>query len=93
VTRRIFRYEVPVDDQPHAFTLRGNPLAVEAISRGFLDWAVAFWAENDETQSPCEQTFQVFGTGQPLPDDAEWVGTCSRTEGGLVWHLYEVGQP
>jgi hypothetical protein len=32
----------------------------------------------------------VFGTGQPLPEDAGWRGTCDRTPDGLVWHLYEL---
>lgn len=52
---------------------------------------VEFWAEHDPdayTEEP--RTFQVFGTGQPLPDGAAWVGTCDRTPEGLVWHLYEV---
>lgn len=90
--RRMYRYEVPVDDELHVFTLRGNPVAVAAIPRGFIGWTVEFWAEHDETQSECQQTFKVFGTGDVLPDNAEWVGTCPRTPSGFVWHLYELEQ-
>lgn len=87
--RRMYRYVVSVDDQPHVITLTGDPVAVAAIGA----WSVEFWAEHGEPAGRCNRAFQVFGTGQPLPDDARWIGTCPRTETGLVWHLYEVKVP
>lgn len=85
--RRMFRYVVPVDDQAHIFTLTGDPVAVAADGEA----AVEFWAEHDGDHSGARQrAFQVFGTGHPLPTDAQWCGTCLRTMLGLVWHLYEV---
>ena len=52
-----------------------------------------FWAE-DTTPAPgwtlLQRTFQVFGTGQPLPEKAQWRGTTDRDPAGLVWHLYEM---
>jgi hypothetical protein len=85
--RAMFRYEVPIDDEAHKFRLRGNPVAVAMATSGR---AVEFWAEHDTSQSECDQAFRVYGTGHPLPADAEWVGTCPRTPDGLVWHLFEV---
>lgn len=85
-TRRMFRYVVPVDDQPHEFPLTANPVAVATVPDAT---AVEFWAEHAEGAFPVVRAFRVFGTGQPLPDDARWRGTCPRVH-GLVWHLYEV---
>ena len=89
--RAMFRYQVPVDDEPHLFTLTGDPVAVAPLWAGTGSeplMAVDFWAEHAEHAGRCDRVFQVFGTGQPLPADARWVGTCPRIA-GLVWHLYE----
>lgn len=83
--RRMFRYFVPVDGQPHAFMLTCDPVAFAAD-----DDTVDFWAENDPRRDATGRAFQVFGTGHPIPDGARWVGTPPRTKGGLVWHLFEV---
>lgn len=83
MSRQMFRYVVPVDDQQHTFPLTSNPRAVAAAD---LD-LVEFWAEHDDDPGIL-RSFQVYGTGHPLPDDARWVGTCAR-QSGLVWHLYE----
>lgn len=85
-TRRMFRYVVPADDQPHLFTLTHGPVAVAAPAED----SVEFWAENDPQRGRTDRAFRVFGTGQPVPGGAQWVGTCPRTVLGLVWHLYEV---
>jgi len=88
MTRRVYRYQVPVDDQPHTFKVAGMPLRVAASGDART---VEFWIEDDD-QFPAvtRRAFQVFGTGQPLPDIAKWRGTCERHPLGLVWHLYEV---
>lgn len=86
MTRQMFRYVVPVDDQPHVVKLTGDPVAVAAIGA----WSVEFWAEHDDQGGYSDRAFQVFGTGHPLPDGARWIGTCPRTETGLVWHLMEM---
>jgi hypothetical protein len=83
--RKMFRYTVPVDDQPHEFALTSDPVAVAAPQ---LE-SVEFWAEYDERAGRTGRSFQVFGTGHPLPEGARWVGTCPRIH-GLVWHLYEI---
>jgi hypothetical protein len=98
VTRRVFRYIVPVDDQPHGFDLVSN-VSVLSVAAVYMPLApgerpahvVEFWAEDYGGQlSTTRRAFQVFGTGHDLPDRAQWRGTCDRTAEGLVWHLYEV---
>jgi hypothetical protein len=84
--RRMFRYLVLVADQPQTHDLTGDP--VHVANGGALD-EVEFWAEYTEGAPMTERHFQVFGTGQPLPRNARWVGTCQRVA-GLIWHLYEL---
>jgi hypothetical protein len=86
MTRRMYRYEVPVDDQRHHFDLTFGPVAVRAAD----DRTVEFWAEHQDDERAYRRAFQVFGTGHDLPDEAGWVGTCQRLPSGLVWHLFEV---
>jgi hypothetical protein len=86
MSRRMYCYQVPVDDRRHAFALTDNPLHVAALN----DRIVEFWEWHDDTEPTHLRAFQVFGTGQPLPDDAIWTGTCDRLPSGLVWHLFEV---
>lgn len=74
ITRRMFRYVVPIDDRHHEIALTGDPVAV---GQQAFD-AVEFWAEHIQPH------------GHPLPPNARWVGTCPRTPDGLVWHLYEM---
>ena len=85
--RQIFRYTVPVDDQPHVIHLTGDPLHV---ANGVTLDEVEFWAEHDMDAPEYPAAFQVVGTGHPLPDGALYVGTAPRTREGLVWHLYRL---
>ena len=87
--KRIFRYEVPVDDRPHGFAL--NPgakiLTVTAVNDA---GPVEFCVEHDDAQPVADRHFIVFGTGHLLPKTAAWAGTCPRAKHGYVWHLYEI---
>ena len=87
-TKTVLRYEVPIDDQPHTFALTYGPQAVAAKRIGATH-RVEFWAEHDDTLAAVEQTFQVFGTGRPIPTSARLRGTTGRLD-GAVWHLFEV---
>jgi hypothetical protein len=91
IDRRVFRYQVPIDDQPHMIPLSRPPFSVSAAVHDDTGWFVEFWAEHIGGMVKLGRTFQVFGTGHPLPTAAHWVATCPRTESGLVFHLYEIG--
>jgi hypothetical protein len=107
MSRRMYRYVVRADGQPHTFQLAcggySGPLHVAAsIARpGNIEepaevgaagiHVVEFWAEHDpDAYGEEPRTFQVFGTGQLVPDGMHWVGTCDRTPDGHVPHLYEL---
>lgn len=90
MTRRIYRYTVPVDDKVHAITMQGPVLHVGSRLRA----TVEFWAEYDDTRPSVTKHFTVVGTGQPLDGDITgyfYIGTAY--DGGyhnLVWHLLEI---
>lgn len=92
-SRTMRRYEVPVDDCQHDIELSWRPrdrrvLHVATVGSRHV---VEFWAEHYPEAAQERHAFQVFGTGHPIPDDAQWVDTCPRTPDGLVWHLYRRG--
>lgn len=91
MARYLIRHEVPVeDDQPSVFRLNSSTLApVRAVAARRVS-VVEFWVERWDGSPLVDRLFQVFGTGQALPDRAAWRGTCPRTAEGLVWHLYEL---
>ena len=86
MSRAVYRYQVEIDGHTQV-SLTGDPVAVAALPRNA---GVEFWAEHTEGATQVKRAFQVFGTGHPLPEGAQWRGTCQRTPHGLVWHLYEL---
>lgn len=92
--RRMFRYEVPVDDQEHRHLVTGEvcKVATQSWVPGKVP-VVEFWAENTDPAPDgtlLQRTFLIVGTGHPIPDGAQWRGTTDRDSAGLVWHLYEM---
>ena len=47
------------------------------------------WVECDPDRALVTRRFVVIGTGQRVPDGAEYCGTAMAAEGSLVWHVYE----
>lgn len=88
MSRVIYRYEVPVDWEPHELFL--YPVAVPARVEAAADDLVEFWMEHDSNVPVVPRSFRVFGTSHTIPDSARWMGTTGRTDSGLVWHLYEL---
>jgi hypothetical protein len=96
--RKVFRYVVPVDDQPHSFQLtKGSPPLHVANGAARTHTSlmmpvpvVEFWAENFAGLETSQRWFRVYGTGHQVPGDASYRGTAPRTPEGLVWHLFEV---
>lgn len=88
MTRRIFRYEIPVDDKNHDVRLSDTANVLKVGARSVS--AVEFWAEHNDARPEMVRTFRVFGTGQAVPDGYRHVGTPEPVYGGaLVFHLYE----
>lgn len=81
--KKVHRYEVPVDDEPHEHLLRGDILHVDCRERGIVE----FWAEFDTGHKVYRRSFQVYGTGHQVPIDADYHGTV-KDGVHLIWHLY-----
>ncbi|RCG31926.1 hypothetical protein DQ384_05115 [Sphaerisporangium album] len=88
--KQMFRYAVPIDDNPHLLRLAADPVKVATCTIGTMTPGVEFWAEWRHDVQLAERTFQVFGTGHPVPVNAIHRGTAERDMHGLVWHLYEL---
>lgn len=84
MTRRIWKYEIPVDDQDHQIPFW--PIHVAAKSDDHA--VVVVWCEVElaDGEQPATEAHRVFGTGHPLPDGASHRGTVQS--GPFVWHLY-----
>lgn len=88
-TRRVFRWVVPVNDWAHKI---GGGDVVMVDSRGTADVVEVWTIEvvNDKTLVSLhpERRAQVYGTGHPVPHDAEHVGSTLTPDGVLVWHVF-----
>jgi hypothetical protein len=83
--KRMFRYEVPVDDRTHAIQTTSAPQHIGCREVGVVE----FWAEHDDTAEPFSSRYTVVGTGHQVPEGAAYLGTAPH-ESGLVWHLYRM---
>ena len=85
----IERYEIPVDDQTHTFTIGRGPLHFAY----YTPRSVEFWAYTPTDSSANDREFTVIGTGHPLPAGTWHVGTVISPSGNVVWHVLERGIP
>lgn len=88
MTRRIWKYEVPVDDAWHKHYLPKPAKIVHVATQpgGFPGYhTVTFWAEVDpDSRFTVRRSFRVYGTGQDV--SGRHIGTAF--DGPFVWHLY-----
>jgi hypothetical protein len=83
--QRIYRYEVPVDEEWHKITLTGPILHVASRESDIVE----FWSWTND-HPPISYMFKAFGTGWPVPEivsSIQYVGTALATN-GFVWHLF-----
>lgn len=87
MSRAVYKYEIPVDDQwrdiPTPLPARIVHVACTTTGYG----VVYVWAEvTPGSADTATRKMRVFGTGQPIPDGAVYVGTAPA--GPFVWHVY-----
>lgn len=85
----------------HKFALPNGPLDVNIVKlpQGAIVRRVAsqrgrlyLWAEVDPDARPIERVFHVYGTGWPITDGDEYIGTATIADDyafEFVWHVYE----
>lgn len=96
VTRRPFRYELAINDEPQELPA-GKILHLTEYRKKNITGErqrIEVWVEitldgPDFTGSITNtQHVQVIGTGHPIPDGSEHLASC--LDGPFVWHLYQV---
>lgn len=48
----------------------------------------SMWVKLDPDREPLKHTFEIVGTGNPVPENSEYVATWQQD--GYVWHLFEL---
>lgn len=89
---RVFKYEIPVTDEPWISMPRGARLLhVAAQGNRLYAWALVNCAK-PLTSENIRVTFRVAGTGHRIEPRiaATWafLGTVLMREGALVWHVW-----
>lgn len=86
MSKRVLKWIVPVDDEPHE--IGGGPVVHIACQNG--PGLVMVWTEEPTNPSrPTEpRTAQVYGTGHEVPDRLVHLGSTLALDGALVWHCY-----
>lgn len=103
MTRRVLRYEVPVDDQWHRIEIVGHVAHVGCRETGVVEFWVAPGADirkvstgggellsadyRDTNEKPDARWYRVYGTGHEV--DGLYVGTTRDfATDRLIWHLF-----
>jgi hypothetical protein len=89
--RQIWKFDLSINGV-HRFRW---PVGAKLVHVGTQDpdspELVQLWVLLENTQMEQEdRRFVVRGTGHPLHDDEEYVGTVLTFSGRLVWHVFEV---
>lgn len=83
MTRRILKWPIPVDDQRHPI----GSGAVVHVACQHHPGVVEVWTDEPDADHVDITSAQVYGTGQPLPELDEVLGTALVLDGALVWHV------
>lgn len=81
--KRVLKWTVDVDDRDHP--IGGGKVVAVACQSG--PRSVQVWTEEPADAQPLARRARVYGTGHPVPEDDEHVGTALAPH-GLVWHVY-----
>jgi hypothetical protein len=80
-------YKYPVHPETKSAVL---PADARLVQVGMQGDTLMLWAEHSGYPGDDMRVvrhFDVFGTGQPIPDDATHIGTFF--DGPFVWHVFE----
>lgn len=89
MSRVIYKYTVPVDDQMHSFELGWFDSVVHVGSQtGDTYDGVQMWVEVHRTGPKAGRRFRVIGTGQPIEDNERYIGSAMCPP--FVWHVVEI---
>jgi hypothetical protein len=88
MSRQVWKYEVPIDDQWHELRIPRD-FRVLHVGQQTDPHRVCFWVDVRDDHLKVGRRFCVFGTGHNVPPGAVHRGTVQDHQHGLVWHLFE----
>ena len=88
MSNRVLKWPVVADGD--SYFVSGTPVFVACTDDKIYD-VVHVWTLSSESVTDETRKLQIFATGQPVPDDAVYVGTALAAGGALVWHVFDVG--
>ena len=84
--KRIWKYQVG-GPPTVARTHQAMPQSARILHVDSQEEEIFIWAEFENPEPTNERCFAIYGTGNPIPKDAQYVGTTQVTP--FVWHVYE----
>lgn len=87
--KTIWKFTTEIEDRPRLMLPAGARILSCALDRVDNLYARYFnlWAEVDNSAPREERRLRVIGTGHPLPNVGQFVGTIQDPP--FVWHIYE----
>lgn len=91
----IWKYQLPAGDDAVDLMFPEDPVILSVAEQ---DGALVMWAQVDDTRPERPRRIFMCGTGRALNiteavgRGARFIGTAVM-RGGLVWHVYDGGEP
>lgn len=84
--KTIYKYELEIQDT-QVITMPMNSKILSVQKQGLSVW---LWAIVDTQFSNTYYTFNIVGTGNPMPDEpiGDYIGTIQVN--GFVWHVFNI---
>lgn len=91
--RCVWKFPLAIEDGPQAIAMPFGAEILDVQAQG-PQGQPTVWALVNPAKPKRLRSFQVFGTGHPIDEEAQrlrYVGTTQMLDGTLVWHIFEVG--
>lgn len=92
--RKVWKYPVPLTDRFSVdLPMDAEVLAVQesVLPQSDIWDSLVMWALLNPDAPKERRTFRLAGTGHPIVDDGDYIGT-TQLRNGLVFHLFEVAE-
>jgi hypothetical protein len=89
MSRRVLKWNVPVDDQWHEI---GSGPVVLVACQSSVD-TVQVWTDEPDSENIKMRSVRVYGTGHEVPLFDEHLGSVITAMGALVWHAFAAVEP
>lgn len=84
--KTVWKYELDLVDEAQN---RPMPRGASVLAVAVQTERLCMWVEVNSGYTLEDRWFVVEGTGHPLLDDADYIGSALMHGGALVWHVYE----